>query len=455
MQTITLDKFVPRPYQLKLCDALENKKYKRLLAILPRRAGKDLTCWNLMIRAALRKVGVYYYIFPTYSQAKKVIWDSRLNSGESFLDFIPKEVISATNGQEMKIKLVNGSIIQLVGSDNIDSLVGTNPCGIVYSEYALQSPSSYTFLRPILVANGGFAIFISTPRGKNHFFDLYQIAKNNPENWFCMKLTIVDTMHIPLEEIEKEKSDGLMSEDLIQQEYYTSFEMGVEGAYYTKYIDNMRLQGRITQVPWESSYRVHTAWDLGVRDSTSIIFFQTIGTSVRLIDYYENQKEGLEHYVKLLNSKPYQYGIHFAPHDIAVQEFGSGLTRLEKSEQLGLRFETISDIHGHKKSVVPNVSIMDGIECVRSTFSKMYIDSYNCHQLIKSLENYRQEYDEKRKVYKSYPLHNFASHAADAMRYLCLSLPKTADALSSRDLDQRYNEAVYGQENNLPRFFRD
>ena len=159
-----------------------------------------------MIRMAIRTVGVYYYVFPTYSQAKKVIWDAITNTGEKFLDYIPPAWVEGKNGQEMKITLANRSIIQLVGSDNVDSLVGTNPRGVVFSEYALQSPLAYQFLRPILLANDGWALFISTPRGKNHMWELYNIALHSPD-WFAYKLSVEETNHIPLAEIEKEKAE--------------------------------------------------------------------------------------------------------------------------------------------------------------------------------------------------------------------------------------------------------
>lgn len=441
---IKLNKFQPRHYQIPIMDALVNKGYKRVLAILPRRAGKDITAWNLCIRACLRKPCVIYYIFPTYAQAKKVIWDSITNTGDRFLDYIPQELIDVTHNQELKIRFKNGSLLQLVGSDSYDSLMGTNPQGVVFSEYALQDPRAYQYMRPILTANDGWALFISTPRGKNHMWELYNIAKQNPE-WFCYKLTVEDTNHIPLSLIEKERQEGIMSDDLIQQEYYTSFEMGVEGAYYAKYLDRMRVRNQIGQVPWESGFKVNTAWDLGVRDSTCIIFFQVIGQTVRIIDYYEKNKEGLEHYVQILNNKPYTYGKHIAPHDIKVTEFGSGMTRLEKARNLGVKFTVADDI-----------SIVDGIESVRSTFSKIWIDETKCSLLIKALENYRQEFDVKRKVYNNAPLHNWASHAADCLRYLCISLPKARDGLSAEELDKRYAEAVSGNYNaNMPNIFRD
>lgn len=444
---IKLDRFKLRDYQIPIADALENKGYRKIISIMPRRAGKDICAFNLMIRAALRKVGVYFYVFPTYSQARKVIWDSITNDSMRFLSFIPDELIERTNSQEMKIWLINGSLIQLVGSDNYDGLVGTNPKGCVFSEYALQDPRAYQFIRPILTANDGWALFITTPRGKNHAFELFQIASNSPD-WFAYKLTIDDTQHIPYSEIEKEKAEGIMSEDLILQEYYCSWDMGVEGAYYSKYLDRMRVKGQIGIVPHENGFKVNTAWDLGVRDSTSIIFFENVGQTVRIIDYYENSKVGLEHYVNVLNQKAqsegYVYGKHIAPHDIAVKEFGTGMTRLEKARQLGIKF-----------IVAPNISIEDGIEAVRSTLGKVWIDERNCSQLVKALENYRQEYDAKRKVYKPQPLHNFASHAADAMRYLCVSLPKTRDGLSAEELDKRYMEAMYGSNSNMPSVFRD
>ena len=414
------------------------------MAILGRRAGKDVVGFNIAIRYLIKNIAVIYYIFPTYSQGRKILWDSVLNNGEKFIDFIPKELIESVNSHEMKIRFKNGSLLQVVGSDNYDSLVGTNPKGIIFSEYALQDERAYTYLRPILTANNGFALFLSTPRGKNHLWSLYNIAKESPE-WFCYLKTIEDTQHIPLSEIEKERADGLMSEDMILQEYYCDFSLGVEGSYYAKYIDNMKLKGQIGSVAWEPGFKVHTAWDIGVRDSTVILFYQVIGQTVRIIDCYEKTKEGIEHYVKILESKPYSYGKHFAPHDIRVREFGSGITRWEKARQLGITF-----------SMADNIPIPDGIEAVRSMLPKTWIDQNNCAPLIKALENYRQEYDSKRKIYKSQPLHDQFSHLADAMRYLAVSLPKTRDGLSPEDLERRYQEAMGGKSQvGYPTIFRD
>jgi hypothetical protein len=233
-----------------------------------------------------------------------------------------------------------------------------------------------------------------------------------------------------------------------------SFELGVEGSYYSKYIEQLRLKGQIGVVPYESGFRVNTVWDIGYRDSTSIILYQCVGQTVRIIDCYENSKQPLEHYVKVLHSKPYIYGKHFAGHDIAVHELGTGMTRLEIARQLGIKFET-KMVNNRVSSAVPDVSIVDGIEAVRCTFGKIWIDEFKCEKLIKALENYRQEYDPKRKVYNSQPLHDWSSHFADAARYMCLSLPKTRDSLSAEDLDRRYRDTVLGPNSNMPSIFRD
>jgi hypothetical protein len=423
---------------------LETTTYGNFVAngYLVHNSGKDICAFNIMINQAINHKGVYFYIFPTYAQGKKCIWDSITIEGHRFLDYVPKSWIESLNSQEMKIRLKNSSIIQICGSENIDSLVGTNPRGIIYSEYSLQNPACYQFFRPVLLANGGWSIFCSTPRGKNHLYDLFKIAERTP-SWYTSKLTLDDTQHIDPQMIQEEIDNGEMSWEMAQQEYWTSWDLGVTGSVYMSYIDKMNLNGQIGQINWEPAHKVHTSWDIGVADMTSIIFWQHISGSVRIIDCYEKNREGLEHYVNILQSKPYTYGKHIAPHDIAVQEFGSGITRIEKARQLGLKFTTADDF-----------SLQDGIEACRSTLPKVWIDEKKCARLIKCLENYRYEYDQKRQNYKSTPLHDWSSHFADSFRYLCVSLPKTKDGLSSKELDQRFNEARYGQTSTFASVFQ-
>ena len=442
---VKLNKFHPRSYQLPVCQAFESGKYKKFLIVNPRRSGKDFEWWSLMIREAVQRPGLYLYCLPTFSQARSVIWEGKTNTGSNFVDEIPPELVSKKRQDTMQINLINGSIIRLVGSDAYDtSIVGSNPRMIVFSEYALCDENAFKLAAlPILKANDGIVALISTPRGKNHMYELYQIAKNSPD-WYVQFLTIEDTGHISLSEVRKEIESGEISEDLAQQEYFCSFEMGQEGSYYAKYLDKMRLRGQIGTVPWEPYHKVHTAWDLGIKDPTIVIYFQVIGEIVRIIDYDEASDKGMEHFAKLLAEKSYVYGKHFPPHDIMQRELSSGLSRREMYKQLGVNF-----------TEPVYIEIEDGIELVRRSFSKIWIDDRNCKKLIKALENYREEFDVKRKVYRGRPLHDWASHAADAMRYLCAALPKTKDGLSSKDIERNYREAMYGDQANMPAVFRD
>lgn len=446
---IRLNKFVPRDYQLPICKAIasEGGGFRKLLCVLPRRAGKDILMWNLMIRAAIKQVGNYFYCLPTFAQARSVIWDSITNTGQKFVDFIPPELIAKKLDNTMQITLINGSQIKLIGSDSYDtSIIGTNPRMIVFSEYALADENAYKLAAmPILRANGGTVCLISTPRGKNHMYELYQIAQNSPD-WFTYFKTVEDTHHINLDEIKREIASGEMSEDMARQEYFCSFEMGQEGALYAKYIDKMRLDGRIGVVPWEPYHKVFTSWDLGIADPTCIIFFQVIGEIIRIIDYYEQSDRAMDHFAKLVMEKPYVYAPdgHFPPHDIMARESARGLTKREMYKELGIKFT---------EPVL--IDIQDGIELVRRTFSKMWIDEKKCVKLIKALENYRYEWDDKLKRYKSKPLHDWSSHASDSMRYMCAALPKCRSGSNPEALERRYQEAMYGNDSRMPSFFRD
>ena len=440
-----LTTFEPRDYQEKLIDAFEDSGLKRFLLVWPRRAGKDVCALALLLRAALRRRGTYFLIYPTFAAGRKILWDAIDIEGNRIMHkYIPEYWVLSRNEQQMRIWLTNGSQIQILGSDNYDTLVGTNAHGMVFSEFALQDPRAWQFAIPILNASDGWAMFISTPRAKNHLFDLFLVASENP-NWFCEKLTVEDTKHIPLSVIQAEIDSGQLSEDMAMQEYWTSFELGVQGSFYSRYIDNLRHKGQICNVPWEPYHPVYTSWDLGYNDPTCIIFFQIIGPNIRIIDCYENNKKGLEHFAKFVKDKPYSYAKHVAPHDIAVHDLGTGISRWKIMHDLGITFIRYD-------SKQPGID--DGIEAVRRNLPKMWFDEKSCEPLIKALENYRQEYDSKNKIYKPNPLHDWSSHFADSMRYLCVALPKLTNNSSAEALEKRYNEAMgYGQ--SLPAFFRD
>lgn len=370
---------------------------------------------------------------PTYSQAKKVIWDSTTNDGRRILDYIPEELIAQKNQQEMKIRFVNGSLLQLIGSDNIDSLMGTNPKIVVFSEYALQSPDAWEFIRPILKINGGTAIFISTPRGRNHFYDLYKMAEVQ-HDWWAQTLTYRDTGILTDEDIQKEIQEG-MSEELAEQEYNCSFDRGIDGAFYAKLITKMRNEDRITTVPYDPYKLVNCSFDLGWDDSTAIIFFQMDGERIKIIDFEEHSNRTLPWYKGLLADKPYRYGTYLFPHDVEhVDGLSTGLTRKEVLEDLQIPV-----------TVVPRSHIVDGIEGVKVLLtSRVLIDEKKCHHLIKCLENYHREWDEKKKVYSNKPLHNWSSHACDSFRYLAEGLKFVQSSSRSADEDIKAVNAYWG-----------
>lgn len=226
--------FNPRPYQLNLLKALDSGT-KRAIIFWHRRSGKDKTCFNYLVRCASLKVGTYFYLLPTYSQAKKVIWDNIDNDGFRMLDHIPKELIKGTNATELKIELINGSIIQLIGADVFkDSAVGTNPIGVVFSEWPISSPQAWDYLRPILAANGGWVIFNGTSRGKNHAWQMLQRAKDDP-TWFSEVLTVDDTNAIPKEALEAERREAPQA--IFDQEYYCKFIDGA-GSFFRRIREN-------------------------------------------------------------------------------------------------------------------------------------------------------------------------------------------------------------------------
>lgn len=406
-----------REYQRPVFDAWQEGK-RRFNCVWHRRAGKDTTALNFTIARMLERVGSYYHFFPVSTQARKVIWDGYDFSGQPLLGYFPQEIIKGTpNNQEMKLTLINGSQYQLIGTDRaLDWIVGTNPIGCIFSEYSLMNPRAWDLIRPVLRENGGWAFFIYTARGENHGYDLFEMSKKNP-NWFTSLLTVDDSKRpdgtpvISESDIQEERDEGV-DEDIIQQEYYCSFTAAVPGSYFGKEMRRAKKLGRVTAVPHETSFNVDTWWDLGIDDSMTIWFTQSIGQSVRCIRYYENSGFGLDHYIEVLkefkDDHGYSYGDHHAPHDIVVRELSTGTSRQDTASKKGLDF-----IAGTKVSRKE-----DAIEAGRSFISKCWFDEENCKQGIACLRNYRSEYDEKARVRKKIPVHDWASHGADAFMEL-------------------------------------
>ena len=408
--------WAPRPYQLRAWDALIYERVRRAVLVWHRRAGKDLLLLNATVMAAaVHRVGVYWHIFPTAKQGRKILWDGVTKAGRPFLDHWPRELIANRSESEMRLKLTNGSVWQVVGSDNFhEALIGGNPAGLVFSEYALQNPRCWEYLRPILAENEGWAAFAFTPRGSNHGEALFEMAGRNP-NWFCQRLTVDETDAIPLSAIEEERQSG-MPDELIRQEFYCSFTAALVGSYYGRLIEVGQQAGQLTLVPHVPHQGVETWWDLGMNDATAIWFVQRAGGELHVFDYYEASGEGLDHYADVLRNKGYRYERHVLPHDVAVRELGTGRSRIETLRSLGV----ITSVA--RAMIAPHLPLADGINAVRTVLPRCWFDQAKCERGIAALKQYQRRWNDDRRMFEDQPLHDWTSHAADAFRYGALTV---------------------------------
>lgn len=400
--------FTPRDYQIAAWNAFLDEMFRRGLLVWPRRNGKDLFCWNVTIAKASQRVGTYFYIAPYYNQARNIIWQGADGAGRRFLDYIPKQFIEGKPAKlEMRVTLKNGSQIKLVGSDNVDAIVGTNPIGIVYTEFSLHKRGAWDYLRPVLAENDGWAIFNFTPRGMgNEAFELYRAAQDS--NWFTQHLTRDDTNVPSLEAIQEDRDSG-MPEALIQQEYYTSFLSGNVGSYYDTQMQMLLENGQQCAVPYDPRLPVYTFWDLGKKDATAVWFVQLTEHSIRLIDYYEKTERSLIDNIKAVKSKPYAYEEHWAPHDIKVEEMSNKRSRWDTAAEHGIEF-----------MVVPKYPLMEGIEIVREVLPRCWFNEGSTSNGWNALIHYHKKYDAKGEVYSEVPAKTWANHGADAFRMMAV-----------------------------------
>ena len=383
--------------------SFHNRTSRWAVIVAHRRAGKTVACINDMVRRAIedgKRDGRYAYIAPYYFQAKSVAWDYLLRYSQP--------IRRQANASELWVELINGARIRLFGADNAEALRGLYFDGVICDEYADWKPGIFnSIIRPALSDRVGWAVFIGTPKGHNAFYDLYEGVRG--DEWFRLALRASETGILATEELDDAKKS--MTADQYAQEYECSFEAAIIGAIYTKELQEMRGDARVTTIPHDPSIPVHTAWDLGVGDATSIIFWQQHGFQVRVIDCYEASGEGLPHYAGILQQKGYIYGTHWAPHDIRVREIGSGRSRIETAASLGITFE-----------VAPQVSLEDGIHAARMITPRVWIDERKCRLLIEALQHYRWEQNRSTGELKPRPVHDWASHFADAYRYMALAI---------------------------------
>ncbi len=424
--------FDPRYYQIPLFKAMDSGKNRAFLR-WSRRAGKDLTCFNLMIKKAVERIGSYFYFLPSYSQGRKIIWEGADKEGIRFLSHIPESLIKAKNNNEMKLELVNGSIIRIIGTDNIDSIVGTNPIGVVFSEFALQDPAAWDMIRPILAQNKGWAIFNGTPRGKNHMYELESNIRGM-DNWFFSEIQSLwpDLPNyyqvITQEDIRQERESGMV-ESLIEQEYGVSYAAGVQGAYFAEHVQKARDQNRIGKFPPNDHLWVDTFWDLGFRDDNPIWFRQTEGRAKIWIDYYEDKGHDIAYYVQVLKEKGYNYRTHYVPHDAEQGKFQAGMSHKQMLVH-ALRSAGLSD----DVIVVPKCNTkQQAIDACRAQFSNYFFNEGTTSDGLLKLSLYHRKYDKNRGTFLDLPVHDWTSHAADAIMNDGLSINLQDDIFSPTD----------------------
>lgn len=379
---------------------LHMRKQRWGVAVAHRRAGKTVACINDLLDDSLRcqlPDPRHAYIAPLYTQAKDVAWSYVKRYGMA----VPG---AQAHESELRLDLPGGRRLRLYGADNYDRLRGGYLDGVILDEYADMDPRAWSeVIRPMLADRKGWAVFIGTPKGKNAFWDIWDQAKRD-DNWFTVMLKASETGLLPADELADARK--VMTVEQYEQEFECSFEAAIIGAYYGKEMAEAERSGRIGRVPYDGAIEVETWWDLGIGDSTAIWFVQRVNAELRAIDYIEASGESLPFYVKALRERPYLYSRHVLPHDVEVRELGTGKSRKEMLDGLGLR----------NIVVAPKLPVDDGIQAARLLLSRFWWDAEKCKQGIEAMRQYRRDWDDKLKAFRSHPLHNWASHGADAFR---------------------------------------
>lgn len=401
----------PRAHQTALWEAL-NEGVRRADVVAHRRWGKDEVALHWAAAAAQLRPGSYWHMLPEASQGRKAIWDAvnphtgRRRIHEAFPEVLEPEFIDG----EMKIRLGNGATWQVVGSDNYDRLVGASVAGVVMSEWSLAKPEAWAYLRPILLENDGWALFLWTPRGRNHATRAFEARQADP-TWFCQKSSATETDVFTPEALARERAeltaelgDAAEGEARFASEYLVDFDAAAPGAYYAALLGEAEREGRIGRVPVDPALPVDTAWDLGIDDYTAIWFFQQAGREVRVVDYYETSGLGLDGIVReAIAAKRYVWGAHYLPHDVMVRELATGRSRRDTLASLGLsRIEVGAATDPEER-----------VNAARLLIAQCWFDQAACAAGLERLRSYRKRWNRASHSYAG-PLHDRASHGADA-----------------------------------------
>lgn len=403
----------PRPYQTKLWAYLVDGG-TRADVVAHRRWGKDEVALHWAAAAASSRVGSYWHLLPEASQGRKAIWEAiNPHTGKRRIEeAFPREMRSERHTTDMRLKLTNGSTWQVTGSDNYNALMGSSPLGVVFSEWSLAKPEAWSFIRPILAENGGWAIFLWTPRGRGHATRAFESRLLRRPEWFTQKSPATETDVFTKERLAQERAEMIAELGSVEEgearfasEYLVDFDAAAPGAYYASLLGEAQRDGRIGRVPYDPALKVDTAWDLGIDDYTAVWFFQQAGREVRAIDYFETSGEGLQAVVRAaVAEKPYVYGTHHLPHDVMVRELGAAGRS---------RYETLAGLGVAPISVGAAMDPEDRINAGRLMIPMTWFDAEKCAGGLERLRAYRKRWNKPTRSYGG-PLHDAASHGADA-----------------------------------------
>lgn len=409
---IKVPNITPRDYQLGAFEYFDqDRPGLRAVDCWSRRMGKDLCYMNIAAMKALDRKGLYVHFLPEFAHARRTIWDGFSNEGERLIDLaFPHEIRKNVNEQEMRIELKNGSVWQLGGSDQYNRWVGGNPIGLVYSEFALAHPKGWELMRPILKLNGGWAAFISTPRGYNHFHQLLEIAKREP-GWRWSHLNAIDVGLMTQAEIDEEIRLG-MPEELARQEYLSDFSAANVGAILGKYIERAEKEGRISAEPVFdlNGGGIIVTSDIGFSDTACFWFWQQQpGRRFALVDYDEDTGLDAEQWIdRLRTTKPWKPEVLYLPHDARAKTFQSRHSVVE---------QFLSSKYATTTKLVPAMRSADKINAARAILPRCVFDAVATAPGVLGLREWSYKWDDERRTYSKEPNHNWASHSADAFCY--------------------------------------
>lgn len=429
--------WTPRAYQLPAWRYLQaGGRHAEL--IWHRRAGKDEICLHHAACAAFKRKANYWHMLPEASQARKAIWDAvNPHTGRRRIDeAFPLGLRETTRNNEMQITFKNGSSWQVVGSDNFNSLVGSAPAGIVYSEWALANPASRAYLRPIIAENKGWQLFISTPRGKNHAYRTFKAAQEN-EDTFAQLLSIYDTKALTNEELATELRSYIddfgedMGKSMFEQEYECSFDAAILGAVLGRWVGRARQQERMTSGVYDpKGGAVHISSDIGFRDTSSWWFWQPRRDGFGVVGYQGASGRDADDWVdaigEYLKARGFRLGILWLPHDARNKTFSAKHSPLE-------RF--IQAFGAEHVRIVPQTKIEHRINAGRRVIGRCWFDEEHCQDGIEGLTSWHYDYDQDTRTFSKEPKHDWASHPGDAFTYGAQMLeevqpaPKQEDAL--------------------------